>query len=129
MNHNTLNRLTIAIISSFAALPAFAAESEETMVVTASGFQQALRNAPASISVVTREDLEKKPFHNLADAVKDIEGVSIAGGETNTQDISIRGLPGDYTLILVDGKRQNSRESRPTAAAALKPALFPDGSD
>ncbi|WP_347254749.1 TonB-dependent receptor domain-containing protein [Leminorella grimontii] len=124
MKNNSLNRLTLAIIGSFA-LPVFAADGDETMVVTASGFQQSIRNAPASISVVTREDLEKKPFHNLADAVKDVEGISITGSETNTQDISIRGLPGDYTLILVDGKRQNSRESRPNGSGGFEAGFIP----
>ncbi|WP_140918751.1 TonB-dependent receptor domain-containing protein [Limnobaculum xujianqingii] len=124
MKTRSLNTLCLAIISSFT-LPAMAAESEETMVVTASGFQQVLRNAPASISVVTREQLEKKPFHNLGDAVKDVEGVSITGSGTNSQDISIRGLPGDYTLILVDGKRQNSRESRPNGNGGFESGFIP----
>lgn len=127
MKTRQLNCLYLAILSAIS-LPAFADStntSDETMVVTASGFLQSLRNAPASISVVTREELEKRPIHNLADAVKDIEGVSITGSGTNTQDISIRGLPGDYTLILVDGKRQNSRESRPNGSGGFEAGFVP----
>ena len=36
----------------------------------------------------------------------------------------MRGLPGEYTLILVDGRRQNSRESRPNGVVVMKAALF-----
>lgn len=124
MKSRQLNSLCVAIISAVS-LPVFAIETDEIMVVTASGFLQTLRNAPASISVVTREDLEKRPTHNLADAVKDIEGVSITGSSTNAQDISIRGLSGDYTLILVDGKRQNSRESRPNGSGGFEAGFVP----
>lgn len=124
MKTNPLNAVSLAVISSLA-LPVFADDNDDTMVITASGFAQSLRNAPASISVVTREDLEKKPFHSLADAVKDIEGISVTGSGSNTQDISIRGLPGEYTLILVDGKRQNSRESRPNGSGGFEGGFIP----
>ncbi len=35
-------------------------KKEDTLVVTASGFTQQLRNAPASVSVITSEQLQKK---------------------------------------------------------------------
>lgn len=37
-------------------------EKEDQMVVTASAIQQNLKDAPASISVITREDLQKNRF-------------------------------------------------------------------
>lgn len=70
-------------------------KKEDTLVVTASGFTQQLRNAPASVSVITSEQLQKKPVSDLVDAVKDVEGISITGGNEKP-DISIRGLSGDY---------------------------------
>ncbi|MDR7094213.1 TonB-dependent receptor domain-containing protein [Hydrogenophaga laconesensis] len=80
------------------------------VVVSASGVEQKIADAPASISVVTREELAKRPYTTLLDAVRDIEGVDV--GETTDKTgqgtISIRGMGGDYTLILVDGKRQNN---------------------
>ena len=41
----------------------------QEVVVTASGFDQSIREAPASISVITHQDLEEKPFKDLADAL------------------------------------------------------------
>lgn len=66
-----------------------------TIVVTASGFEQEVLDAPASISLVTREELEDRPFNNLADAVRDVPGVSYIGGGADEKDISIRGMPGE----------------------------------
>jgi len=83
---------------------------EDITVSTASGYEQKLADAPASISVVSKADLQKKPYTNLLDAVKDIEGVDI--GETRDKSgnggISIRGMGSDYTLIMIDGKKQNN---------------------
>ena len=49
------------------------------VVVTASGYEQVISEAPASISVITAEQLRSRPYENLADAVRDIEGVSVQG--------------------------------------------------
>ena len=86
-------------------------EKEDQMVVTASAIQQNLKDAPASISVITREDLQKKPVQNLKDVLKDVPGVQITNESDNRQGVSIRGLGSGYTLILVDGKRVNSRNA------------------
>lgn len=83
----------------------------DQIVVTATGFEQNVKDAPASITVVPREELEKGSFRNLADALSNVQGVAVTGG-ANSQDIMIRGLPGAYTLILVDGKRQSTRDAR-----------------
>ncbi len=83
---------------------------DEITVISAAGFEQALRDAPASISVVTREDLEQKRFSNLAEALADVPGVDVRAGtgKTGGMNIGIRGLPSEYTLILIDGRRQNT---------------------
>ncbi len=90
--------------------PAGAPQTLDTVVVTASGFEQKITDAPASISVVTREDLAKRPYMTLLDAVRDLEGVDV--GETRDKtgqgSISLRGMGSDYTLILVNGRRQNN---------------------
>jgi outer membrane receptor for ferrienterochelin and colicins len=83
----------------------------DQIVVTATGFEQNVKDAPASITVVPREELEKGSFRSLTDALANVQGVAVTGG-ANSQDIMIRGLPGAYTLILVDGKRQSTRDAR-----------------
>lgn len=114
--------LAVAVMS--AATAAYAENKEDTIVVTASGFAQEMRDAPASITVITKEQLQNKPAANLIDMVKDVEGVSVIGGSLKP-DISIRGLSGDYTLIMVDGRRQNSRESRPNGSGGYEAGFIP----
>lgn len=109
--------LAIALLA-FAAAPAVAqsapdaadANTLDTVVVTASGFEQKITDAPASISVITREELRQRPYITLIDAVRDLEGVDVGetSDKTGQKTVSIRGMGPDYTLILIDGRRQNN---------------------
>lgn len=124
--HYCYSRLAVGIFAALSSATAFAQTdtNTDTLVVTASGYAQSLRDVPASVTVVPKEELQNKPIHDLADAVKNVEGVSIVGS-ANKQDINIRGLPGEYTLILVDGRRQNSRESRPNGSGGFESGFMP----
>ena len=80
------------------------------VVVTAAGFEQARRDAPASITVVTRAELARQRTTSLAEALRDVEGVDVQAsqGKTGGMNVSLRGMPAEYTLVLIDGRRQNS---------------------
>ncbi|WP_329847151.1 TonB-dependent receptor domain-containing protein [Stenotrophomonas hibiscicola] len=83
----------------------------DKVVVTASGFEQKVVDAPASISVVSREELSKRPYTNLVDALRDVEGIDVgleATDKNGRATISMRGLPSEYTLVLIDGRRQSN---------------------
>lgn len=81
-------------------------------VVSAAGYEQSIRNAPASISVIPRAELEKRQFSSLQDIAREAPGVSLIGSGTQS-GISIRGMEKGYTLILVDGKRVRSETGNP----------------
>jgi len=74
------------------------------------GFDSKLTDAPASISVITQEELRKRPYITLADAVSELDGVDVGESASGSgqKSISIRGMGADYTVILVDGKRQDN---------------------
>src|SRR5690625_6703699 len=107
--------LRAALASLLAAGAGFAVAADENeidlgrTVVTAAGFEQKVADAPASVSVVTREELEGKPYGSLADALRDAEGIDVGSGSDKNGNtaISLRGLPPDYTLVLINGRRQN----------------------
>ena len=84
-----------------------------TIVVSAAGYEQKIKDAPASITVITAEDLKKKGITTIADALSDVPGVDIRNGQGKTGGLNIqmRGLNQAYTLILIDGQRQNTSGS------------------
>lgn len=83
------------------------------VVVTASGFEQRIQQAPASISVVPRAEIEEMRAVSIAEILTAVEGVDVGApvGKTGGQTINIRGMGSDYTLILIDGRRQNTAGS------------------
>ena len=74
--------------------------------VSATGTEIDVKEAPASVSVISREEIESKPVNSVSELISTLPGVT--GGFSNAgagSKISFRGLPDDYTLILIDGKR------------------------
>lgn len=105
----TYSLLACSVLSSSVAFANQDPAQLGSTVVSASGFEQKITDAPASISVVSNADLQKKRYSNLAQALDDVEGIDIkqGTGKTGGLNISMRGMPSDYTLILIDGRRQN----------------------
>ncbi len=108
---------------AFVSLSAAQAAGDEPIrlspvVVSATSTEQDLRDAPATISVITREELEQRPVEDLSDALRGTPGVTISGIGLNRRGISIRGMPSEHTLILIDGQRIN------TAADAIAHADY-----
>ncbi|HHP0357960.1 TPA: TonB-dependent ferric enterobactin receptor CfrA [Campylobacter jejuni] len=81
--------------------------SLDKVVVTASGFSQEIKEAPATMNVISKKELESKPYRDIAEAISDIPGVDLysSKGKTGAYNITMRGITG-YTLILIDGRRQ-----------------------
>lgn len=113
--YQKLSATLMALLTS----PAFAEDSSnavgtthqlETIVVTASGFEQNIKDAPASISVVTQDDIQKINASSIADLLTDVPGIDIHDGVGKTANLNIkmRGLGSAYTLILIDGRRQTT---------------------
>ncbi|MEX2333776.1 MAG: TonB-dependent receptor [Pseudohongiella sp.] len=113
----TTNTLFTTIVSTLLGLHATCATAQpalqndaEEIVVTASGLSQKPVDAPASISVITNAELQQRPYMTLIDAVRELEGVDVGetSDKTGQRSISMRGMGSDYTLLLIDGKRQNN---------------------
>ncbi|WP_413532310.1 TonB-dependent receptor domain-containing protein [Empedobacter brevis] len=110
------------ISSSFLAL-SFLANAQEKdssnytldqVVITGSGYEQKIKDAPATISVITQKEIKMKAYRDITDALQDVPGVFITGGGSSS-DFSIRGTDSSHTMVLIDGKRVNSRETRPNS--------------
>jgi hypothetical protein len=78
------------------------------IVVTASGFEEDVRFAPASISVIKADEIAQRGYTDLRQVLDMVEGVDTFGatGRFDTPAVSIRGMDDGYTLLLVDGVAQ-----------------------
>lgn len=128
-------RMAVAVSLALANLPAavFAAEStavnEDELVVTATGFSQEPREAPATISVVNEKELNTRSNQNVTEALREMPGLLVGNGHGSlaTGDVQMRGMDSTYTSYMVNGIKQATRESRPyghhigTEAAFMPP--------
>ena len=94
------------------------------VVTTAAGVEVEPLTAPASVTVITGEQIRRSQFVDLTDALTNVPGVSVAGA-ADGENIFIRGLPSEYTLILIDGKRVDTRQSRTNAAGGVDQFFMP----
>ena len=86
-------------------------DNMETVVVTATGSDRSTLLAPASLSVISREDLQNVSDQKLLSALRKTAGISLSGrGVGGRKVIQLRGLESHHSLILVDGKRVSATD-------------------
>jgi vitamin B12 transporter len=75
------------------------------VIVSATRFDIPLDQSPASVSVITSEDIEQKQIERVAHALREVPGLSVVQTGTPGQLTSVftRGLPSEDTQILLDG--------------------------
>ncbi len=76
-----------------------------------SGFKQKVTEAPASVTIITAEEIQRHGYRTLADILRNVRGFYVSN-DRNYSYLGVRGygLPGDYNsriTLLIDGHRLN----------------------
>jgi vitamin B12 transporter len=118
-----LRPLSAAVMGSLClglwANPALAIEGDEEPVslddvlVTATLVPVAREDIAASVTVITREEIEQRQVKYLSDLLRDVPGfaVSQSGGPGSLTQIRVRGAESNQLLVLMDGVRANDPAS------------------
>ena len=77
----------------------------EPVVVSATRFDIPLDQSPATVSVITSEDLEQKQIERVSDSLRQVPGLSVVQTGTAGQLTSVfmRGLPSQDMQVLLNG--------------------------
>jgi vitamin B12 transporter len=77
----------------------------EEVIVSATRFDIPLDQSPASVSVITSEDIEQKQTQRVSNALREVPGLSVVQTGTAGQLTSVftRGLRSEHTQVLLDG--------------------------
>jgi vitamin B12 transporter len=77
----------------------------EEVIVSATRFDIPLDQSPASVSVITSEDIEQKQIQRVSNALREVPGLSVVQTGTAGQLTSVftRGLRSEHTQVLLDG--------------------------
>ncbi|KFI11539.1 TonB-dependent receptor [Vibrio coralliilyticus] len=86
------------------------ASADETMVVTASRFEQSEASVLASVTTITREEIDTLQAKSLTEVFKYVPGVQLgeSGDSFHSTSIFIRGSESKHSLILLNGVKVNS---------------------
>ncbi len=77
----------------------------EQVVVSATRFDIPLDQSPASVSVISSEELEQKQIERVSDALREVPGMSVVqtGVPGQLTSVFTRGLRSEHTQVLLDG--------------------------
>jgi vitamin B12 transporter len=110
-------RAALLATASLTALPAYAQDANDVIVVTATRTPTAIERLPADVDVIDVEDARGQGVLSLADALSATPGINVVQGGGFGQQSSLfsSGASSNHTLVLFDGIRLNDPSS-PTSA-------------
>ena len=114
-----LTAITIGILLGNSNSVSFAEEVVATeeevreIVVSATKTEMEVKDSPATIVVINRQQIEDRKADNLMDVLRDVPGVQFnrSGSVSSNGAVRIRGSESDHVLILIDGKRMSTDPS------------------
>ncbi|MCB5160486.1 TonB-dependent receptor domain-containing protein [Marinomonas algarum] len=110
----TKKKLFISMLATSPFLGAYAEATDQNdvqldaMIVTATMAETKIEDAPAFATIVTKDDIAKSSINSVADLLRETVGVNNLSNSSGRDEIQIRGMDGDYTVFLVNGKRVSS---------------------
>jgi len=109
--------ILIGMIALFLSQVSWAEEKEtgviklEEIVVTATKTEKKVEDAPGSVTIISKEEIERRNIKTVDEALSELKGVFTKrnkGLMDTTSSVRLRGFKGDqYTLILLDGQPLN----------------------
>ena len=103
-------RSFVSILALAVAAPAVAdsaADGPNDIVVTASrsGDATQLENIPASVTLISDDDMHERQTRIVSDVLRDVPGVAVSrtGAIGGLTQIRVRGTEGNHVLVLIDG--------------------------
>lgn len=109
-----MNKFVISTLAFAVATPAFgqsdstvpttnAAGDEVVVTASRSGEGVEVRDLPASVTVLTAQDLQDRQTRLVSDVLRDVPGVAVNRTPGGLTDVRIRGTEANHVLVLIDG--------------------------
>lgn len=122
-----MKKILFSLVFTFFFSSAFAYEHIETTAVkvTATKVEKELLEVPASVSIITEEDIKQSSARTVGELLQDIPGVQVVNsGSQGLKRISLRGEGVNRTLILIDGQQIVENKSMDGTALMIDPNLI-----
>lgn len=118
MKQQFSSKTLVALLCGAAAFSAVAQNSQSTVIVSGSRFQENLNEVPANVKVITRDEIANSSSNSIPEVLSQIGGLNVRYSSGNPLNLDASVDMGGYgatanstTLILVDGQRLNPIDS------------------
>jgi outer membrane receptor for ferrienterochelin and colicins len=108
--------LSLSIMTALS-MQAYAEEEQfqlSEVVVTATRTPQAIKDTPASVEVITRKDMETMGADSVVAALKLAMNINLSEAGMTGNQVSLRGMNTNQSLILIDGRRMAGEDTSTT---------------
>ena len=98
--------------ASVVAFPVLAASDQDDLdqiIVTGSRAPVSINSVGSAVTVITRDDIERRQARYVSDLLRTVPGFSVSqSGVTGSQtQVRVRGAEANHVLVLIDGARAN----------------------
>lgn len=103
-------KLLAAILCAATPLAYAASDTLDEIVVTVTRTAQSADATLASVSIITRQDIERLQAQSLPDVLRGVAGLTLSnnGGAGKATSVFLRGTNADHVLVLIDGVKVGS---------------------
>lgn len=107
--------LSLSIMTALS-MQAYAEEAFQLseVVVTATRTERAIKDTPASVEVITRKDMETMGADSVVAALKLAMNINLSEAGMTGNQVSVRGMNTNQSLILIDGRRMAGEDTATT---------------
>lgn len=115
MKKSHLPAMAVLLLGS--APTVFAGNTAEPIIVTATRTAQTANESLASVTVISRKDIERQQARSIQDLLRGVPGVSISnnGGPGKNTSVFMRGTNADHVLVMIDNIKVGSATTGTTA--------------
>ena len=87
-----------------------AVSTSDEVIVTASRIAETADETLAPVSVITREEIERRQIRSVPDALRRVPGLTLTnnGGVGKATSVFLRGAESDHVLVLINGVKVGS---------------------
>ncbi len=111
----------LAAVLLLASITSLQAADNDTIVVTASRVAETADETLASVTIITREEIERQQARTMRDLLRGVAGLSVTnnGGRGKTTAVFMRGTESGHALVLIDGVKVGSATLGTTAFESI----------
>jgi len=120
MTKKSLSLITATLLLTTNTYADTAIQLEDITIISTNKVPTSIQKTTANVTVITADDIEKKGYQTVAQAINTVAGISVthSGGLGQQTSFFVRGADSGKVLVLLDGMRLND-PSTPNGTALL----------